>query len=81
MIHELIYRKNFDQNLLRCVTYDEAQRILHKFHYGFFGGNYSGPTTIAKVLEVGYYWLTIFQYSFKIAREYEKCSRYMGKRR
>lgn len=50
-------------------------------HYGFFGEHYSGSTTIAKVLQAGYYWPTIFKDSFKIVSEYEKCNRYVGKRR
>ena len=60
MIYDYIYRKKIDQTLLICVTHDEAQRILHEFYYGFFGGHYNGPTTAAKVLQVGYYWPTIF---------------------
>jgi len=46
MIDDHLYRKNFDQTLLICVTHDESQRILHEFHYGFSSGNYSGPTMI-----------------------------------
>lgn len=67
MINDHLYRKNFDQTLLRCVTHDKALRILHEFHYGLFGGYYSGPTTTTKILQVGYYWPIIFQDSFKIA--------------
>lgn len=55
MIDNHIYRKNIDQTLLRCVTHDESQRILHELHYRFLGGHYSGPTTAAKVLQARYY--------------------------
>lgn len=50
MINDRLYRKNFDGTLLRCVTKDEAKRIIYEFHHGFFEGYYSGPTTIAKIL-------------------------------
>lgn len=66
IIDDRIYRKNFYQTLLRCVTHDESQRILHEFHYRFSGGHYSGPTTASKVLQVGYYWPTILQDAFNI---------------
>jgi len=67
MVDNRIYKKSFDQTLLRCVTWDEAQRILHEFHYGLSRGNYSGPTTTTKILQARYYWPTMFQDSFKIA--------------
>jgi len=72
----IIHRNNFDHTLLRCVTQDEAHRILYEFHKGFFGGYYSGPTPTKNILQVGYYWPIVFQDSFKIAWENEKCSRY-----
>jgi len=55
MIDDHLYRKNFDQTLLRCVTHDEAKRILHEFHYRFSGGHYSNPTTATKLLQARYY--------------------------
>jgi len=81
MVDDRFYRKHFDQTLLRCVTHDKARRILHEFHYEFSRGHYSGPTTATKILQVEYYWPTIFKDSFKIFQEYDKCSRFVGKKR
>jgi len=76
-----LFRNVFDQTLLRCVTQDESQRILHEFYYGFFGGHYSGPSTIVKILKASYYFSTMFNDSFKIVQEYDKYNMYVEKRR
>jgi len=81
MIDDLLYKNVFDQTLLKCVTQDESYKILNEFHYGFSGGHYNGLTIATKVLQDGYYWPTIFQYSFKISQECDKCNKFMGKRR
>ena len=51
MMDDYLYRKNFDKTLLRCVTQEEAQRILYGFHHGIFRGHYNVPTTIVKLLQ------------------------------
>ena len=66
VIEDNLYRNFFDETLLRCVTQEEAQIILHEFHYGFSRGHYSGTTAIIKILQVRSYWPTIFQDAYKI---------------
>lgn len=53
MIYDSLYRNKFDGNLLRYVTQEEAQRILHEFHYELSKRHYSGPTTVSKSYRLG----------------------------
>lgn len=46
-----------------------------------FEVHYSGYIMVGKIIQVGYYWLTIFKEAFAKAQSYEKCQRYVGRRR
>ena len=39
---EVLYKKNKDQILLRCVNTSEAKKIVHEIHEGVCGTHTSG---------------------------------------
>ncbi|KAH9291611.1 hypothetical protein KI387_043205, partial [Taxus chinensis] len=53
--------KNPEGVLLRCITEDEAPKIIDDFHGGVCGGNFAGRVTTHKILRAGYWWPTLFK--------------------
>lgn len=44
----------------RCVTHVEGWKILENYHSGIVGGHFSANRTAKKVLEAGFFWLSLF---------------------
>nr|XP_009787543.1 PREDICTED: uncharacterized protein LOC104235466 [Nicotiana sylvestris] len=62
-----------DNIIRRCVPEEEMIKILYYCHDGAVGGHYAANRTAFKVLEVGFFWPTLF----KDARAYvAQCDRY-----
>ena len=55
----ILYKRNYDSTLLRCVDKNEAERIMSELHEGTFGTHSSGHTMAKKILRAGYYWSTM----------------------
>ena len=53
LIDGVLFRKNYDQVLLRFLEKDDAEHILTELHDGPAGGHFSKETTAHKVLRVG----------------------------
>eukprot|EP00253_Pinus_taeda_P008539 PITA_08539 len=55
LINDILFRKNYDSVLLRCLEKTEAEKVLHELHDGPAGGHYAGDSTAHKILRAGYY--------------------------
>jgi len=55
---DVIYKRNHDMVLLRCVDAKEAELILREVHEGTFGTHLNDHSMARKILRVGYFWLT-----------------------
>ena len=60
LIDNILFRKNSDGVLLRCLDKDETEMILKELYSGSAHGHFGGETTAHKILRVGYYWPTLF---------------------
>jgi hypothetical protein len=69
LIAEILFRRNYDGMLLRCVDATKAQELIKEFHEGICGGNFSPTTTAHKIIRVGYYWPSIFKDSYAMVRK------------
>ncbi|GAU51332.1 hypothetical protein TSUD_412790 [Trifolium subterraneum] len=76
---EVLYKRNFDMVLLRCVDKHEADLLMHEVHEGSFGTHPNGHTMGKKMLRAGYYWLTMESDCYKYARKCHKCQIYADK--
>ncbi|XP_059593742.1 uncharacterized protein LOC132254043 [Vitis vinifera] len=56
-----LYKFCPDQIMRRCVPEDEQQDILRMCHEGACGGHFASRKTSAKILQSGFYWLTMFK--------------------
>lgn len=68
LINDVLFRKNYDLILLRCLEKPEAEKVMQELHDGPAGGHFEENTTTHKILHARYYWPTLF----KDAHEYER---------
>jgi hypothetical protein len=48
LINGIIFRRNYDNVLLRCLEKYDAERVLQELHDGPVGGHFGGDTTTHK---------------------------------
>lgn len=69
-----LYRRSFGQEiLLRCVSRDEAEKILKEVHHGVCGGHQGGPKMYHSIRIGGYYWPGIMIDCLRVARSCHNC--------
>jgi len=64
-----------DQVVRRCVPQDEFHFILTFCHSHSCCGHFGAKRTAHKVLESGFYWLSIFKDAYHFCKSCEKCQR------
>ena len=79
LIDNILFRKNFEGVLLRCLEKDEADNVLSQLHAGPAGGHFSGETNAHNILKAGYYWPTLFKDAYAFARKCQDCQRTGGR--
>ena len=62
-----------DQVIRRCVPEFEMGSILNHCHTLSCGGHFGGQRTTAKVLQSGFYWLSLFKDAHQFVSTYDKC--------
>jgi hypothetical protein len=63
----------------QCLTLDETEKALNEFHSGACGGHMSGYSTAQKILQVGYFWPSLFKYCITIFHKCHACQTYNNK--
>ncbi|XP_052297015.1 uncharacterized protein LOC127902226 [Citrus sinensis] len=58
-----------------CVSDEEIPHIPHSCHAATYGEHFGGHRTVAKVLQSGYYWPTIFKDAYEFSKCCDKCQR------
>ncbi|XP_039683803.1 uncharacterized protein [Medicago truncatula] len=76
---DILYKRNFDTVLLRCVDKYEADLLIHEIHEGSFEIHPNGHTMAKKILRAGYYWMTMESDCYKHTRKCHKCQIYADK--
>ncbi|XP_070045997.1 uncharacterized protein [Nicotiana tomentosiformis] len=65
---EILYKRTPDLNLLRCVDTLEAEKIMNEVHSGVCGPHMNGYVLAKKILQAGYYWMTMEKDCFSFLR-------------
>lgn len=81
LIGNIIFRKDLNGVLLRCIDQHQVDKVLHEFHDGTTGGHFSPRTTAWKIMRAGYYWPRLFKDSHAWAKKFVKCAIFTGKER
>eukprot|EP00253_Pinus_taeda_P033132 PITA_33132 len=81
LIDDVLFKRNYDSVLLRCLKKTESEKVLQKLHDGPAGGHYAGDATAHKILRAGYYWPTLFKDSHSYVRKCKICQTTAGRQR
>ena len=73
-----LFKIGADNLLQRCVTREEGQSIFWHCHNSPYGGHYSGDRTTARVLQVGFFWPSIFKDAHTHVLHCDQCQRIEG---
>jgi hypothetical protein len=81
IIDQILFWKDPNGFLLRCVDEKEAEQIFHDLHHGVCGGHHHWKATAFKILRAGYYWPVLFSDIFSQVRACEPCQKFAGKQK
>eukprot|EP00253_Pinus_taeda_P014792 PITA_14792 len=81
LINDVLFKRNYDSVLFRCLEKTEAEKVLQELHDGPAGGHYAGDATAHKILRAGYYWPTLFKDSHSYVRKCQICQTTAGRQR
>ncbi|CAL0305680.1 unnamed protein product [Lupinus luteus] len=73
---DVLYKRNHDMVLLRCVEGKEAEMILKEVHEGSFGTHANGHAMARKILRAGYFWMTMETDCCAYVKKCHKCQIY-----
>ena len=79
IVEGILFKKNYDEFLLRCLEKEDAKKVMTDLHDGPTGGHYSGNTTAHKILRASYYWPTLFKDAHAHVRKCDICQRCSGR--
>jgi hypothetical protein len=79
LVAKVLFRRNHDGILLRCVDSNKSQELIKEFHEGICGGHFTPTTTAHRIIRSGYYWPTIFKDSYAMVRKCFSCQKFSGK--
>ncbi|XP_071714277.1 uncharacterized protein [Rutidosis leptorrhynchoides] len=68
-----LYRKSFLTPWLRCVGPSQATIIIQEMHEGVCGFHAGPRSIVAKIMRLGYYWLTMHQDTVTTLQTCESC--------
>ena len=79
LIVDILFRRNYDCILLRCVDERKAQELMKECHEGICGGSFAPIAITHKIIRVGFYWPSILKYSYATTRKCVSCQQFSGK--
>ncbi|XP_021609069.1 uncharacterized protein LOC110612599 [Manihot esculenta] len=71
-IRGTLYRRGKSSPWLRCVSPEEAIRVMEEIHQGVCGAHEGAGTLANKIFRQGYYWPTVKKEAEEFVRRYDK---------
>jgi hypothetical protein len=79
LIVDILFKRNYDGILLRCVDENMAQELMREFHEGICGGHFVRTATSHEIIRAGFYWPSIFRDSYATIRKCVSSQQFSGK--
>ena len=76
LMDEVLYKRGFSQLCLRCLTPDESNNVLRDIHEGACENHSRARAFIHKIIQVGYYWLSMQADAKSYVQACDKCQRF-----
>lgn len=71
----ILFKKCSDRVIRRCIPENKVPNILHHCHSSSYGGHFGATRTTAKILQLRFYWPTLFHDSYAFAKSCDRCQR------
>ena len=71
----LLYKQGVDGLFRRCVPDNEIESVINMCHSSPCGGHMSANKTMAKVLQCGFFWPTMFKDVWGVVKACDRCQR------
>jgi hypothetical protein len=68
-----LFKIGSDQIIRRCIPNDEVVGVLTHCHTEACGGHFSSKKTVAKVLQCGLYWPSLFKDAYNFCKACKRC--------
>jgi hypothetical protein len=79
LIGDILYQREVDTILQRCLIIDEAERVLNNCHSSACNGHLSSISTSQKIIRVGYFLPTLFNDCIHVVKRCDKFQLYANK--
>ena len=76
MIKDVLFKRGFSHPYLRCLIPKEADYVMREVHEGVYGNHSGSQSLVHKLIQVGYYWLTMQKDAIAYVKAYDKCQRF-----
>jgi hypothetical protein len=73
LIAYILFRRNYDGILLRCVDENQAHKLMREFHEGICSGQFARISIAHKIIRVGFYHPSMFRDSYATIRKCVSC--------
>ncbi|XP_050890745.1 uncharacterized protein LOC127096181 [Lathyrus oleraceus] len=73
---DVLYKRNYDSVLLKCMDRHESSTIMKSIHEGCEGVHAKGPAMAKKILRAGYYWTTMEVDCYNFVKRCHECQIY-----
>ena len=73
IVRKVLYRKSFFGPLLRCLTENEAIKVVNTIYSGVCGNHSGGISLAHKAITVGYFWPYMMKDAVKFVKRCKKC--------
>ena len=74
----VLFRRNYDGNLLICLPIEETHDILKEMDEGVCGGPFAPKVNAYRIIKSRHYWPTIFKDSYTFIRKCSACQKLYG---
>ena len=76
LIRDILYKRDFSQPYLRCLSHDEADYVMREVNEGICGNYSRARSLVHKLIRAGYYWPTMLKDAQAYIKAYDKCQRF-----
>jgi hypothetical protein len=74
----IMYKVGQDNKMRKCLTTSKAQIVLKELHEGVAKGYFAVDIITNKILNVGYWWPTLFKDTHEFCRSCDSCQNIGG---
>ena len=73
LIKDILYKRDFSHLYLRCLGPEEAEYVMKEVHEGICENHFGSQLLVHKLIQAGYYWLTMQKDAQAYVKACDKC--------